>query len=97
MRVSFKFRMVRGAVALSGFCLAMSGIAHAQERIDVWSEFSDELRGSIFQEIVDDFNASQDDVEVVHTGYENTPYETTLKTSFSVATLPTSSFLTPGR
>ncbi|WP_421724931.1 ABC transporter substrate-binding protein [Bauldia sp.] len=56
--------------------------AVAKDRIDVWSEFSADPGASAFAQIVADFNASQDEVEIVHTGYENTPYETTLKTSF---------------
>lgn len=55
----------------------------AQVRLDFWTEFADPLNRNAIEAVVDSFNAEHPDIEVVHTGFENTPYETTLKTSFA--------------
>ena len=70
------------------FCVAVffSAHANAKTKVSLWSEHSAEPKFSALNKIVDDFNAMQDEIEVVHTAYENTPYETTLKTSFSGGT-----------
>ena len=64
----------------------ISGYANAKTKVSLWSESAAEPAFSALNKIVADFNASQNDIEVEHTAYENTPYETTLKTAFSGGT-----------
>lgn len=52
-------------------------------QLDFWTEFSAAPEKPILEEIVADFNAAHPGIVVTHTGFENTPYETTLKTSFA--------------
>jgi raffinose/stachyose/melibiose transport system substrate-binding protein len=52
-------------------------------QLDFWTEFSAAPEKPILEEIVADFNAANPGIVVTHTGFENTPYETTLKTSFA--------------
>ncbi len=49
----------------------------------VWTEYSAAPQKPVFDAIVADFNRAHPDIEVRHTGFENTPYETTLKTAFA--------------
>ena len=65
-------------------CVAVffSAHANAKTKVSLWSESAAEPAFSALNQIVADFNASQDEIEVEHTAYENTPYETTLKTAF---------------
>ena len=51
--------------------------------LDFWTEFSAAPEKPVLDAIVADFNASHPGILVTHTGFENTPYETTLKTSFA--------------
>ena len=69
--------------ALSAAVLTLATPALAQTRLDFWTEFSAPPSKTVVDEIVADFNAANPDLQVVHTGFENTPYETTLKTSFA--------------
>ena len=64
----------------------ISGYANAKTKVSLWSASAAEPAFSALNKIVADFNASQNDIEVEHTAYENTPYETTLKTAFSGGT-----------
>jgi ABC-type glycerol-3-phosphate transport system substrate-binding protein len=52
-------------------------------KVDFWTEFSAAPEKPVLDEIVAEFNKANPDIQVVHTGFENTPYETTLKTSFA--------------
>jgi raffinose/stachyose/melibiose transport system substrate-binding protein len=75
-----------GVMAMLVLALATCGPAPRSDgkiEIDVWTEFSAAPQKAVFEEIVADFNASQNEIIVTHTGFENTPYETTLKTAFS--------------
>jgi raffinose/stachyose/melibiose transport system substrate-binding protein len=74
-------RLAIGALGL-GAALAASP-AMAQVRLDFWTEFSSPPALPTIEKIVSEFNAANPDIQVVHTGFENTPYETTLKTSFA--------------
>ena len=69
-------------------CVAVFFSAHvnAKTKVSLWSESASDPAFSALNKIVADFNASQDEIEVEHTAYENTPYETTLKTAFSGGT-----------
>ena len=69
-------------------CVAVffSAHANAKTKVSLWSESAADPAFSALNKIVADFNASQDEIEVEHTAYENTPYETTLKTAFSGGT-----------
>jgi raffinose/stachyose/melibiose transport system substrate-binding protein len=72
------------AALLASACLSFgAGPAFAQVHLDFWSEFSSGQSLKAMNEIVDDFNKANPDIQVTHTGFENTPYETALKTSFS--------------
>ena len=66
-------------------CVAVffSAHANAKTKVSLWSESAADPAFSALNKIVADFNASQDVIEVEHTAYENTPYETRLKTAFS--------------
>lgn len=57
--------------------------ANAQVRLDFWTEFAAGANSKVMNEIVQDFNAANPDIIIVHTGFENTPYETALKTTFA--------------
>lgn len=74
-------RLTLGGVTLGVMLIASP--AMAQVRLDFWTEFSAPPQLPVMNEIVADFNAANPDILVVHTGFENTPYETTLKTSFA--------------
>jgi raffinose/stachyose/melibiose transport system substrate-binding protein len=52
-------------------------------QLDFWTGFSAAPEKPVLDEIVADFNASHPGIVATHTGFENTPYETTLKTSFA--------------
>lgn len=58
-------------------------VATAQTELDLWTEFADPVSRTAIESIVDRFNEENPDIVVVHTGFENTPYETTLMTSFA--------------
>ena len=68
------------------FSVLLAGNLFAKTKVSLWSESAAEPQFSALNQIVADFNASQDEIEVEHTAYENTPYETTLKTAFSGGT-----------
>jgi raffinose/stachyose/melibiose transport system substrate-binding protein len=51
--------------------------------VTVWTEYSAAPQKTVFDQIVADFNKANPNIVVRHTGFENTPYETTLKTAFS--------------
>jgi raffinose/stachyose/melibiose transport system substrate-binding protein len=51
--------------------------------VNVWSEFSAAPQSTAFNTIVDEFNRANPDMLVRHTAFENTPYETTLKTALA--------------
>jgi raffinose/stachyose/melibiose transport system substrate-binding protein len=62
--------------------------ASAQVKLDFWTEFAGSDANTFMNEIAADFNAANPDIQVVHTGFENTPYETALKTAFSGGAAP---------
>ena len=70
---------------MAGVILAAGAVSAFAEpvKIDFWTEFSAAPEKPVLDEIVADFNKANPDIQVVHTGFENTPYETTLKTSFA--------------
>jgi raffinose/stachyose/melibiose transport system substrate-binding protein len=76
-----RLSLILGAAA--GIALLAGSPSAAQVRLDFWTEFSAAPELPVLNEIVADFNAANPDILVVHTGFENTPYETTLKTSFA--------------
>ena len=61
-------------------CVAVffSAHANAKTKVSLWSESAADPAFSALNKIVADFNASQDEIEVEHTAYENTPYELSL-------------------
>jgi raffinose/stachyose/melibiose transport system substrate-binding protein len=56
--------------------------------VNVWSEFSAAPQSTAFNAIVAEFNRANPDMIVRHTAFENTPYETTLKTALSGGSPP---------
>ena len=56
--------------------------------VNVWSEFSAAPQSTAFNAIVAEFNRTNPDMQVRHTAFENTPYETTLKTALSGGSPP---------
>jgi raffinose/stachyose/melibiose transport system substrate-binding protein len=56
--------------------------------VNVWSEFSAAPQSTAFNAIVAEFNRENPDMVVRHTAFENTPYETTLKTALSGGSPP---------
>jgi raffinose/stachyose/melibiose transport system substrate-binding protein len=56
--------------------------------VNVWSEFSAAPQSTAFNAIVAEFNRNNPDMLVRHTAFENTPYETTLKTALSGGSPP---------
>jgi raffinose/stachyose/melibiose transport system substrate-binding protein len=86
MLQTLKLGLTFGLTAMLAFMLASCEPKPRDDgkiAIDVWTEFSAAPQKIVFEEIVADFNASQNEIAVQHTGFENTPYETTLKTAFS--------------
>jgi raffinose/stachyose/melibiose transport system substrate-binding protein len=73
------------SLLFAGIALAASP-ALAQVKLNFWSEFSSPPASTAINEIVADFNKANPDIQVTHTGFENTPYETTLKTAFGGGT-----------
>lgn len=63
-----------------------AGPALAQVKLNVWTEFSSPPGSTAMEKLVDNFNKANPDIQVTHTGFENTPYETTLKTAFGGGT-----------
>lgn len=57
--------------------------ALVKDTVNFWTEFSAAPEKPVLDAIVADFNKANPDIEVVHTGFENTPYETAMKTSFA--------------
>ena len=51
--------------------------------LDFWTEFTTAPKLPVLEEIVADFNAANPGIVVTHTGFESTPYETTLRASFA--------------
>ncbi len=76
-----RFTNVSALALLAGTALGTGAVAQIQ--VDFWTEFSDPVGRSAIEKIVDRFNEENPDIVVVHTGFENTPYETTLMTSFA--------------
>lgn len=70
---------------MSGVILAARAISAFAEpvKVDFWTEFSAAPEKPVLDEIAADFNKANPEIQEVRTGFENTPYETTLKTSFA--------------
>ena len=60
----------------------ISGYANAKTKVSLWSESAAEPAFSALNKIVADFNASQNDLEVEHTAFENRPYVSPLNRAF---------------
>jgi raffinose/stachyose/melibiose transport system substrate-binding protein len=84
MTTAYFMKMSRRALMATVVLIAGAVTALAEPvKIDFWTEFSAAPEKPVLDEIVADFNKANPDIQVVHTGFENTPYETTLKTSFA--------------
>lgn len=84
-----KFRNLR-ALALAGiaFTLAQSGAWAQTIELNLWSELSAPPESTVLNKAVDMFNAANPDIVVKHTSFENTAYETALRTAFAGGTPP---------
>ncbi|QMW24437.1 ABC transporter substrate-binding protein [Sandaracinobacteroides saxicola] len=75
------------ALALLLALLTLSACDRAETNgkvvVTVWTEYSAAPQKPVFEAIVAEFNRTHPGIEVRHTGFENTPYETTLKTAFA--------------
>jgi raffinose/stachyose/melibiose transport system substrate-binding protein len=77
-------KLSRRALMATAVLVASATTALAEPvKLDFWTEFSAAPEKPVLDEIVADFNKANPDIVVKHTGFENTPYETTLKTSFA--------------
>ncbi|BCP55188.1 hypothetical protein K32_38050 [Kaistia sp. 32K] len=84
-----RFRNMR-VLVLAGVALA---IAHAEAAaqpvtLNLWSELSAPPESVVLNKAVEMFNAANPDIVVKHTAFENTAYETALRTAFAGGTPP---------
>jgi raffinose/stachyose/melibiose transport system substrate-binding protein len=84
-----KFRNLR-ALALAGVALALAQTGTWAQTIELnlWSELSAPPESTVLNKAVDMFNAANPDIVVKHTSFENTAYETALRTAFAGGTPP---------
>ena len=84
-----KIRTLR-ALALAGITsLVLQGTAMAQPvELNLWSELSAPPESTVLDKVVKMFNAANPDIVVKHTPFENTAYETALRTAFAGGTPP---------
>jgi raffinose/stachyose/melibiose transport system substrate-binding protein len=76
--------MVMAAAALLlGSCSSGGRDAGGRPVVEVWTEFSAAPQSTTFNAIVAEFNRQNPDIVVRHTAFENTPYETTLRTALA--------------
>lgn len=84
-----KSRMALLILLLVGFVtLSIAGTVLAEITIDVWSEFSTDPRRSAIGDLVNEFNAANPDIKVVHHPYENVAYITVMRTAVAAGKLP---------
>jgi raffinose/stachyose/melibiose transport system substrate-binding protein len=77
------------ALALAGAALSFSPGAMAQAvTLDLWTELSAPPGLTTINKVVEMFNAANPDIVVKHTSFENTAYETALRTAFAGGTPP---------
>ncbi|MET3899549.1 raffinose/stachyose/melibiose transport system substrate-binding protein [Devosia sp. UYZn731] len=84
-----KFRSLR-MLALAGVALLIAqGGAMAQTvTLNLWSELSAPPESTVLNKAVEMFNAANPGIVVKHTSFENTAYETALRTAFAGGTPP---------
>ncbi|MBO9588801.1 ABC transporter substrate-binding protein [Devosia sp.] len=78
------------ALALAGvvFAIAQGGAMAQTVELNLWSELSAPPESTVLNKVVEMFNAANPDVVVKHTAFENTAYETALRTAFAGGTPP---------
>lgn len=71
--------------ALAGVALSLwqGGALAQQVTLDLWSELSAPPGSTNLDKVVEMFNAANPDILVKHTSFENTAYETALRTAFA--------------
>jgi ABC-type glycerol-3-phosphate transport system substrate-binding protein len=78
------FKMIHRTLMATVVLVASAASVLAEPmRIDFWTEFSAAPEKPALNEIVADFHKVNLEIQIIHTSFENTPYETTLKTSFA--------------
>ena len=84
-----KFRTMR-ALALAGVALviAQSGAVAQTITLNLWTELSAPPESTVVNKAVEMFNAANPDVVVKHTAFENSAYETALRTAFAGSNPP---------
>ncbi|MDH4442456.1 MAG: sugar ABC transporter substrate-binding protein [Rhizobium sp.] len=83
MRTTRRATTILALMTSAAFMAGISPALAEDIRLDFWTEFTSAPELPVLEQIVKDFNAANPGIQVVHTGFENTPYETTLKTSFA--------------
>ena len=78
------------ALALAGvaFAIAQGGAMAQTIELNLWSELSAPPESTVLNKVVEMFNAANPDIVVKHTAFENTAYETALRTAFAGGTPP---------
>lgn len=78
------------ALALAGvaFAIAQGGALAQTIELNLWSELSAPPESTVLNKAVEMFNAANPDIVVKHTAFENTAYETALRTAFAGGTPP---------
>ena len=72
------------AAASIAFAGALSGVAKADPvTLELWSELSAPPESTVLNKVVDMFNKQNPDIVVHATAFENTAYETALRTAFA--------------
>lgn len=78
------------ALMLAGAALlvAQTGAMAQAVTLNLWSELSAPPESTVLNKAVDMFNAANPDIVVKHTSFENTAYETALRTAFAGGSAP---------
>ena len=72
------------AASLAAGLVGATGAAQAEPvTLELWSELSAPPESTVLNKVVEMFNAANPDIVVKHTSFENTAYETALRTAFA--------------
>ena len=75
--------LLAGAILMTGLA-GVHGAALAEPvTLELWSELSAPPESTVLNKAVEMFNAANPDIVVKHTSFENTAYETALRTAFA--------------
>lgn len=78
------------ALIMAGIAVAIAGSTAVAQTVELnlWSELSAPPESTVLDKVVEMFNAENPGIVVKHTSFENTAYETALRTAFAGGTPP---------